>query len=116
MSRLYDFFPRFKAGKDLILSIDLGLKPPKTREPDSVQNSSPDKKKRLAGVLFALFALAIVMGPGPGILLVNPEASDPGAARLFLGMPVVYVWAAFWFGVEALAVTLAYFLLWRKPA
>ena len=70
-------------------------------------------RQRLGLVLFLVFALAMVMGPGPGLRLVNPE---PTAARdnlLFLGLPVVYAWGMFWYGVQAAVVVTAYFTIWK---
>lgn len=70
-------------------------------------------RKKLGWLLFGLFFLALVMGPGPGIYLVNPDPADPDANRFFLGVPIVYAWAVFWFSVEATVVAVAYFKLWR---
>ncbi|MDF1859015.1 MAG: hypothetical protein P1U87_02305 [Verrucomicrobiales bacterium] len=70
------------------------------------------KRRRLRLVLTIAFALAIVMGPGPGIYFINP-GSDETTPRLLLGMPIVYAWAAFWFGVQAIVVLLSYLFLWR---
>ena len=77
--------------------------------------NDPAKPNRRGAALAALFALALLMGPGPGIYLVNPDPSDSDAARFILGVPIVYAWAAFWFGVQALVILLAYRLLWRDP-
>ena len=35
------------------------------------------KRKRLTIVLSLIFCLALVMGAGPGIYLINPDPSDP---------------------------------------
>ena len=70
-------------------------------------------RQRFGLVLFLVFALAMVMGPGPGLRLVNPE---PDAARdglLFLGLPVVYAWGLFWYGVQAAVVVTACFTIWK---
>jgi hypothetical protein len=72
------------------------------------------KRRRLKLALTIAFALAIVMGPGPGIYLINPNP-DETTPRLLLGMPIVYAWAAFWFGVQAIVVLLSYLFLWRNP-
>lgn len=71
-------------------------------------------RKKLGRLLFGLFCLALVMGPGPGNALINPDPADPDAKRFFLGIPIVYVWALFWYGVQATAVATAYFKLWRN--
>lgn len=73
---------------------------------------TPRKRKRLAIVLGVIFALALLLGPGPGLYLVNPDPAGPHARFLFLGMPIVYVWAVFWFFVQAAVVLAAYFMLW----
>jgi len=59
-----------------------------------------------------MFILALIMGPGPGIYLVNPDPADAEARRFFLGAPIIYVWAAFWFIIQASAVALSYLFLW----
>ena len=70
--------------------------------------------KLLAFVLSSVFLCAMVMGAGPGIYLINPDPADPNARVAFLGMPVVYVWVAFWFSVQAAVVLIAYFALWDR--
>jgi len=72
------------------------------------------QRKRLGVALGVVFMLALVMGPGPGIYLVNPDPSDPGARFTLWGMPIIYVWAVFWFFVQAAVVLLAYFLVWDR--
>lgn len=67
---------------------------------------SPENRRRLTWFLSILFAMSLVMGAGPGVLLVNrPE-------RL-LGLPIVYVWGLFWYAVQAAVIVLAYRFLWR---
>ena len=75
---------------------------------------SPPPGKRLGKVLAAVFALAMVMGPGPGLLLVN----QPEQLSLFgiLEIPYLYAWGLLWYGVEAGCVLLAYFFVWRESA
>ena len=68
-------------------------------------------RKRLGRRLVGVFALALLMGPGPGIYLVNPSSEDAVPLRV-LGMPVLYVWAVFWFLVMAATVVTAYRKLW----
>ena len=70
-------------------------------------------KTRLSKILAAIFVFATIMGPGPGLYLVNPSPEDAASAT-FLGMPVLYSWAAFWFFVQAAVILVAYFKLWSK--
>jgi hypothetical protein len=54
------------------------------------------KKKRSWNIgLGLLFSLALLMGPGPGVYLINPGPG--GIPGTFLGMPSVYAWAVGWF-------------------
>jgi len=77
-----------------------------------MNDSSSARRKRLAIVLSVIFALAIVLGGGPGMYLVNPDTDDPDAAFTFLGMPIIYAWIVFWFLVQAGVVLVAYYRLW----
>ena len=70
------------------------------------------KRSRLGVILFVIFVLALVMGPGPGIYLVNPVPGEP--ATRVLGMPVVYLWAISWFFVQLAVVVVAYCTLWSR--
>ena len=70
-------------------------------------------RQRLGLVLFLVFALAMVMGPGPGLRLVNPEPSAARDSLLFLGLPVVYAWGLFWYGVQAAVVVTACLTIWK---
>jgi hypothetical protein len=74
------------------------------------------KSRRLAIVLLVIFSIALLLGPGPGHLLINPDADAPEARRFFLGLPIVYAWALLWFFVQAACIVVAYFTLWREPA
>ncbi|NOX53460.1 MAG: hypothetical protein GXP27_03280 [Planctomycetes bacterium] len=69
-------------------------------------------RKRLSTVLSLVFAIAIVMGAGPGLYLVNPAPSDSAAHVTWLGLPILYAWIVFWFLVEAMVIVLAYLFLW----
>jgi hypothetical protein len=71
-------------------------------------------RKPLATLLAAIFCVALLMGPGPGLYLVNPDPGEPSAEALILGMPVVYAWCVLWFLVQAGVVLAAYFYLWDK--
>ena len=70
-------------------------------------------KTRLSKILAAIFIFAAIMGPGPGLYLVNPSSEDATTAT-FLGMPVLFAWAVFWFLVQAGVVLVAYCKLWTK--
>ncbi len=70
-------------------------------------------KRRLGWVLTGLFVLALVMGPGPGLYLVNPDPSDPGTPRTIFGLPIIYAWGLLWFAVQASVLVVAYFTVWR---
>jgi hypothetical protein len=74
----------------------------------------PQRRRGLAILLGTAFALAMVMGPGPGLYLVNPDPADPQATYAIAGVPILYLWAVFWFGVQAGVVLIAYFTLWNN--
>ena len=69
------------------------------------------KRGKLATVLIVIFLIALVMGPGPGSLLINPHGSEP---MFWFGMPALYVWAVFWFLVQAGTILIAATLIWKK--
>ena len=69
-------------------------------------------RRRLTKVLAGLFALAVVMGPGPGVYLVNPDPGDPHTTTTIATIPILYLWALCWFVVQASVVVVAYFYLW----
>ena len=76
--------------------------------------AKPKKHRpRLGLVLFLVSALAMVMGPGPGLRLVNPEPAAAREGLLFLGLPVIYAWGLFWYGVQAAVVLTACLTLWK---
>jgi uncharacterized membrane protein YozB (DUF420 family) len=70
----------------------------------------------LGRILFAVFVLALAMGAGPGLYLVNPDPTDPEAKRFLFGVPVVYAWAVFWITVQAGSVVAAWYWIWRKTS
>ena len=70
-------------------------------------------KSRLKWVLGGVFIFALIMGPGPGIYLVNGYAAKGGT---ILGMPALYFWAVLWFLVEAAVVLTAYLTIWKKDS
>ena len=67
---------------------------------------APDKRRRLGWVLAAIFALAMFLGAGPGVLLVNQPAT-------LFGLPRLYVWGLFWCAVEIAVVVAAYCFVWE---
>ena len=69
--------------------------------------------RRLTIILLVTFSVALLLGPGPGHLLINPDPADPEARRFVFGLPIIYAWALLWFGVQAACIVVAYFTLWR---
>ena len=63
-------------------------------------------RRRLEVVLAVTFLLAMLLGAGPGTLLVNTP-------RTWFGVPQLYVWGSFWCTVEALVVLAAFLLVWH---
>jgi len=82
-----------------------------TMEPTAANPTQ--RHRRLGLVLLLLFALAMVMGPGPGLHLVNPETTTARDSLLFLGLPVIYAWGLFWYGVQAAVVVTACLTIWK---
>ena len=74
----------------------------------------PEKgpRRKLAVILSGIFLFAMIMGPGPGVYLVNPDSGDAGVT--FLGAPVLYAWAVFWFMVQAAVIVVAYCTVWKE--
>ncbi len=67
------------------------------------------KRRRLGVVLSIVFAVALLMGPGPGVMLVNtPEP--------VFGFPVIYVWGLLWYVVEVAVVIAAYLYVWSDES
>ncbi|MFL2479862.1 MAG: DUF3311 domain-containing protein [Verrucomicrobiales bacterium] len=69
------------------------------------------KHRTMAFTLVAIFLIALIMGPGPGSLMINSPGSEP---KFWFGMPALYVWAVLWFFVEAAVIIVAARFLWRK--
>jgi hypothetical protein len=70
------------------------------------------KKRHLGWAVAAVFIVAMVMGSGPGLYLVNPDLADPEARFTVLGLPTIYAWGLLWYAVQLAAVLLAYFKVW----
>ncbi|MEQ8790333.1 MAG: hypothetical protein RIC55_28825 [Pirellulaceae bacterium] len=68
---------------------------------------SPSARKTLGWILAAVFALAMIMGPGPGMYLVNTPTP-------VLGIPAIYAWGLLWYVVEVGVVVVAYFFVWPR--
>jgi len=72
--------------------------------------AAPDKQSSsLKCVLFALFLLAMIMGTGPGTLLVN-------RAVTLKGIPLLYLWGIGWYLVLVAIALVAYFRIWKTDA
>ena len=70
--------------------------------------------KSLKRLIIFVFVLALIMGPGPGLRLVNPDASNPSETFTFLGMPTIYAWGLFWYFIQLAAIIVAYKRLWKE--
>ncbi|MEZ4702045.1 MAG: hypothetical protein R2834_17055 [Rhodothermales bacterium] len=77
------------------------------------QQAGAEKRKRLGLILTVAMVFAMLMGPGPGLRLINPDINDPNATYIVGGIPIVYAWGLFWFAVQVAIVMIAYFSLWR---
>ena len=62
-------------------------------------------------VFLWMIGLGLVMGPGPGVYLVNGAAR---AGMTMCGVPVLYLWVVFWFGIMALSVLGMYRFCWNE--
>lgn len=69
-------------------------------------------RRRLGAALAVVFLVAMVMGSGPGLYLVNPDPADPQARFTLLGLPTIYAWGLLWYAVQLAAVLTAYFKVW----
>ena len=77
-----------------------------------MSDRSETGNKGLSIILTLVFILAMVMGPGPGVYLINPGPEHEGPAPTLIGLPIVYAWAVLWFGVQAAVLVTAYFTVW----
>ncbi len=78
-----------------------------------MSSDEADKRRRLGRVLAVAFVAALVLGPGPGLRLINPDVNDSGAVYTIFGLPKVYAWGLFWYGVELAIILTAYYKVWR---
>ncbi|MCG6156465.1 hypothetical protein [Rubinisphaera margarita] len=67
------------------------------------------RPSRLSVALTIGFVVSILMGIGPGVLLVNRPAT-------FLGLPLLYAWGIFWYLVMAVIALAAYLFIWQDAA
>ena len=79
-----------------------------------MENAKPAKKCPLPWIIGLGLLFALIMGPGPGLNLVNPDPADPEATRVVLGLPIVYAWGLLWFGVQVALLLTAYFTVWSR--
>jgi hypothetical protein len=61
-------------------------------------------------ILSAVFLFALVMGPGPGAMLLDGTREQP---NFLFGVPVLYLWVVFWFLVLAGCVIIAARTIWN---
>jgi hypothetical protein len=78
---------------------------------ESMPGNKQQKHKTMAFTLVAIFLIALIMGPGPGSLMINSPGSEP---KFWFGMPALYVWVVLWFFVEAAVILIAARFLWGK--
>jgi hypothetical protein len=74
----------------------------------------PKPTSRLGLWLTVTMVFAMLMGPGPGLYLVNPDVNDPDAVYLIAGIPIVYAWGIFWFFVQVAIIVTAFRTVWRE--
>ena len=74
---------------------------------DGRRTLTPEARKKLGWILAIVFAIALLMGPGPGLLLINQP-------KALFGLPALYVWGLIWFVVEVGVVVLLYLFVWSK--
>ena len=68
--------------------------------------TTDQNRRRLGWIIAAVFALAMIMGTGPGVMLVNnPE-------KQWFNLPVIYVWGLCWYAVQLVCVVTVYAKVW----
>ncbi len=65
-------------------------------------------------LLTALFLLAVFMGAGPGLHLINPDLTDPHVQLTTFGLPIIYVWGLFWYVIQFAVIVIAYRFVWSQ--
>lgn len=66
--------------------------------------------RRLSLILTSVFLLALVLGPGPGAMLID---GTEGAPNIVLGVPALYLWTLLWFSVLSGCVLIASLTIWK---
>ncbi|MFC2076936.1 hypothetical protein ACFLT7_07625 [candidate division KSB1 bacterium] len=64
------------------------------------------KRMSLGKWLVIIYVASLLMSNGPGVLLVNRPV-------LILGLPLIYIWAIFWWLFQMTLVLIAYFRVWK---
>ena len=72
------------------------------------------RKKRLAIFLSVAMVFTMLMGPGPGLRLINPDVNGVAESFSVAGIPVIYLWGLLWFFVQVVIVVVAYFTVWNE--
>ncbi|MDA1015532.1 MAG: hypothetical protein O3A00_13900 [Planctomycetota bacterium] len=62
------------------------------------------ERSKLGTILTIVFIVALLMGPGPGVMLVR--------GTTFLGFPAIYAWGLLWYAVEVAVVVIAFCCVW----
>jgi hypothetical protein len=71
---------------------------------------TPASKRSLGRWLSLAFIVALLMGPGPGALLIR---AAPGESPVSIwGVPILYLWTVFWAVVMAAVVVLSSHFIW----
>jgi hypothetical protein len=72
------------------------------------------KNGPLGLMLAIVFVIALIMGPGIGTYLINPDPSSADSVYTFLGMPIIYAWSLVWYAIMVTVVVTAYVAVWDK--
>jgi hypothetical protein len=67
---------------------------------------------KLGLILTTVFLSALLLGPGPGAMLIDGSVEEPA---VWFGVPALYVWALLWFAVLSGCVVTAALTVWKKP-
>lgn len=79
----------------------------------NVDSETEVKRKRLGKWLAAVFMMVMILGPGPGLRLVNPDPAGTDKDAFFVGgLPIIYAWGLLWFAVQILIILVAYKKIW----